>query len=60
MTPFDYSTPPPQTALNLIPAKAIMPVIMNIKPGGSGEDGWPAQQDRRMRNARVHAHRAVR
>jgi hypothetical protein len=43
MMPFDYSTPPPQTALNLIPAKTIIPVIMTIKPGDSGEDGWLTQ-----------------
>jgi hypothetical protein len=38
MTPFDYSTPPPQTALNLIPAKTIARVRMNVTAGGSGED----------------------
>jgi hypothetical protein len=39
MTPFDYSTPPPQTALNLIPAKTIVLACMTINPGGAGEDG---------------------
>ena len=39
MTPFDYSTPPPQSALNLIPAKTIAPVRMSVNAGGSGEGG---------------------
>ena len=39
MTPFDYSTPPPQSALNLIPAKTVALVRMTINAGGSGEGG---------------------
>ena len=39
MTPFDYSTPPPQRALNLIPEKTITRVRMTINAGGVGEDG---------------------
>jgi hypothetical protein len=37
--PFDYSTPPPQSALNLIPAKRIERVRMSVNAGGSGEGG---------------------
>jgi hypothetical protein len=39
MPPFDYSTPPPQSALNLIPEKTIELVRMIINAGGAGEDG---------------------
>jgi hypothetical protein len=39
MTPFDYSAPPPQSALNLIPGKTIARARMTIKAGGVGEDG---------------------
>jgi len=39
MTAFDYSTPPPQSALNLIPGKTIALVRMTINAGGAGEDG---------------------
>jgi hypothetical protein len=39
MTPFDYSVPPPQAALNLIPAKTIARLRMDINAGGVGEDG---------------------
>ena len=37
--PFDYSTPPPQSALNLIPAKTITLVRMSVNAGGAGEGG---------------------
>ena len=33
MTPFDYSTPPPQSALNLIPGKTIARVRMSVNAG---------------------------
>ncbi len=29
-----------QSGFDLIPAGTIVPLIMNIRPGGSGEDGW--------------------
>jgi hypothetical protein len=39
MTLFDYSTPPPTKALNLIPAKTVALVRMDIIAGGIGEEG---------------------
>jgi hypothetical protein len=39
MMPFDYSTPPPQSALNLIPGKTITLVRMTVNAGGVGDDG---------------------
>ena len=41
MTPFDYSTPPPQSALNLIPAKTIALVRMSVN-AGMRRRGWHA------------------
>jgi hypothetical protein len=39
MQPFDYSTPPPASALNLIPRKTVALVRMSVNAGGVGEDG---------------------
>jgi hypothetical protein len=39
MMPFDYSTPPPATAMNLIPAKTIALVRMTVNAGNAGESG---------------------
>ena len=37
--PFDYSTAPPQRAVELIPAGTVAAVIIHIRPGNAGEDG---------------------
>ena len=37
--PFDYSTAPPQRAVDLIPAGTVATVIIHIRPGNAGEDG---------------------
>jgi hypothetical protein len=37
--PFDYSTPPPASALNLIPKDTVALVQLSINAGGVGEDG---------------------
>lgn len=36
----DFNSAERQQDFGLIPAKTIVPLVMNIRPGGSGGDGW--------------------
>jgi hypothetical protein len=38
--PYDYSTAPPSRDFELIPAGTVATVLMRIRAGGAGEDGW--------------------
>lgn len=40
MNNMDFNSAERQQSFGLIPAKTIVPLIMTIRPGGSGGDGW--------------------
>ena len=40
MSHFDFNSAEEQRTFELIPANAICPVVMTIKPGGAGDGGW--------------------
>ncbi len=40
---YDFNTADKQSDMDVIPAGTIVPLIMNIRPGGQGDGGWLTQ-----------------
>ena len=56
--PYDYSSAaPPRDNIELIPAGTVASVLMRIRAGNAGEDGWLTRskdpKKDRLRNARL-------